>query len=400
MKKNKSELKIVFDTNALFTGSASDLLNNDVIQLIEQNSSYPDVSIKWLLPEIVVGERRYQMISRGKDYLPSIIKLEKLLGHNLNINEHIVETRVDEVIKDHLTKYNIETIRLNTSDVKWNEMINKSINRLPPFEKGDTEKGFRDALIAECFLQLLNASPITPSICRVVLLTKDILLTECVSSQTKDFKNVKIIANLEDLKGLINTLVSEVDEKYVTKVLNIAKTYFFEKGKETSLFYKEKLRDEIEKLCESDLKSFPQGLDGRDNGTWYISSPNFVKKKSQKIHLSTIISVECNGYINKSESPSFLEQLGIGTGSVNLGGGSVTKSENTFKNSLLSTYLQGGTIVNTNPLANLISTKKEIIKKGTSEIEVIWSVLVSTRFKFSKAKIESIKYLETKWQNA
>jgi hypothetical protein len=38
--------------------------------------------------------------------------------------------------------------------VDWNRLIENAVTRRAPFEEGEKEKGFRDALIYECLLQL------------------------------------------------------------------------------------------------------------------------------------------------------------------------------------------------------------------------------------------------------
>src|SRR3989304_1055928 len=95
-KKSKRELRIIFDTNAIFIGTASDLLRKEIVDLIESYSKLPDLTLQWYLPQVVVEERKFQMIKKGKELLPSINKIEKLLGHNLNITEDIIESRVIE----------------------------------------------------------------------------------------------------------------------------------------------------------------------------------------------------------------------------------------------------------------------------------------------------------------
>jgi hypothetical protein len=60
-KKNaKTELHIVFDTNALHNQSASDLVRLDVAQLLAENTKHDDLSLAWFIPDTVRLERRYQ----------------------------------------------------------------------------------------------------------------------------------------------------------------------------------------------------------------------------------------------------------------------------------------------------------------------------------------------------
>ena len=93
-RKKKPELKVVFDTNVIYSGSASFLINKELTELIKNNLSHHDLDISWFLPETVIKEREFQMIKKGLEFLQPIAKLETLLGHNLNITEEIISDRV------------------------------------------------------------------------------------------------------------------------------------------------------------------------------------------------------------------------------------------------------------------------------------------------------------------
>src|SRR5437763_16251597 len=96
------DLKVVFDTNVLWPGSASDLLKQEVTELIANNSKHADLTISWYLPDIVRHERQFQMLTQSFELLPSLRKLERLLGHNLNITEQIIERSVNDAIENHI----------------------------------------------------------------------------------------------------------------------------------------------------------------------------------------------------------------------------------------------------------------------------------------------------------
>ena len=65
-KKRIPRLLVVFDTNVLYTQVASDLVRAEVQKIIEENSNHPDLIIEWYLPDIVIGERKYQMLLKIK----------------------------------------------------------------------------------------------------------------------------------------------------------------------------------------------------------------------------------------------------------------------------------------------------------------------------------------------
>jgi len=116
--KKPPELKIVLDTSAIFTGSASDLLKAEVVDAIHNNASFPDLTVTWHLPEMVVQERQYQMIRKALELLPAVDKLERLLGHKLNITPEIVKTRVEEAINAQVKSLKISVRPLDTAAVK------------------------------------------------------------------------------------------------------------------------------------------------------------------------------------------------------------------------------------------------------------------------------------------
>lgn len=79
------ELTVVLDTNTLFTGLAHFFLRKEVGELIEQHSQHPDLTVHWIVPEVVCHEREFQMFDQALLLLPHVEKVERLLGHNLNI---------------------------------------------------------------------------------------------------------------------------------------------------------------------------------------------------------------------------------------------------------------------------------------------------------------------------
>jgi hypothetical protein len=227
----KSQLRVVFDTNALYVtptslGSASDLLRDEIANLVVE-AKYPDLDIFWYLPEVVRHERQYQMETEALKLRHPINKIEKLLGHNLALTDKTlldhVKTKIDEKEKE----LGLQEIKLDHASIDWASLIQAALYRKPPFQAGEKEKGFRDALVAESFVQLLAESPRTPKSCRVVLITSDSLLTEAVKERTAGYSNASVLAGVEELKGLINTLISNVSEDFIEQLKPKAAKFFF-----------------------------------------------------------------------------------------------------------------------------------------------------------------------------
>ncbi len=95
-KKKKSppkQLRVAFDSNVLHTATATDLVRQEVGRFI-QEAVYPDLKIFWYLPSIVRHERQFQMQKKGLELLPSILAMERLLEHGLNITAQLVIEQV------------------------------------------------------------------------------------------------------------------------------------------------------------------------------------------------------------------------------------------------------------------------------------------------------------------
>ena len=418
-KRRPPSLNVVFDTNALYNGSASDLLNDKVAMLIRMNSNHDDLSITWYLPEIVMHERTFQMLERGREFLPSIQKLERLLGHNLNITEEIISTRVREAIGKQIGDLCIQQFNLDTAKVDWDHMILDAAYRRPPFERGEKEKGFRDALVAETFLQIASQSPKTPRRCRVVLVTGDGRLTDAVKARTGSFKNVRIAASLEELEGLINTLVADVTEAYVQGIQEKALAYFFEEGNEQTLYYKEGIRDRIEEKFSEQLADRPRGATRRDNGMWRISTPRFVRKEGQRVYWTSQVTVEGKAYKQVQSAVAtaasvdiegYLYQPYLDPNVISLPG--LAQSDMYAPGAYapgVSPYRAGSPVAMPAYLGQLLGSRslefsetgvsRALVAKGRTVFEVIWSVSISTKRKnFSGPKIEDIRFVEISWE--
>jgi PIN domain len=198
----KSQLRVVLDSNALYvTGSASDLVRQEITAVIA-DARYPDLEILWYLPEIVRHERQYQMQTEALKFRSAINKIERLLSLNLALTDQSLVDHVRTRIEEKERELGLQEIKLDHSLVDWPKLIQASAYRIAPFEVGEKEKGFRDALVAESFLQLHTASLKTPSLCRVVLVTSDGLLSQAVKERIADSPNASVLANLEELKVL------------------------------------------------------------------------------------------------------------------------------------------------------------------------------------------------------
>jgi hypothetical protein len=410
-KTSKPEIKIVFETSSIYTKSEHYFFNKEISDLITSNNNHTDITISWFIPEIVKHERYYQMSKKAFELLPSVERLEKLLGHNLNITKDIVVTRVNEAIEKQLHDFKVNVIKLDIMKVDWSSIILNSVLRKPPFETGDTEKGFRDALIAESFLQLVEQSPVTAKLCRLVLMNGDKLLTQAVTERIKGKTNINILPTVEELKGFINTLVSKADESFIDAIKEKSGIIFFQKENKETLYYKLGLRKRISEEFKEQLNELPEQCDTRENGTWYIGKPQFAKKERQRIFWTTTIRVEAKAYSNirmqqKEEGQQGLTAAYIGRQLSPLAAYTteqgLTAAFTGRELSPLAEYTEQGSGLVLNHLAALYNKQEKVLKAhGSTVFQIDWSISVTTRTKrLSKPKTENIVFVETIWETS
>jgi hypothetical protein len=388
-KKKNPKLIVMFDTNALFTQVASDLVRHEVKRIVNANSNHNDLIIEWYIPEVVVGERKYQMIGKAKDLLPSMQKIEKLLGHKFGIGEDTIELHVDKAINDNIKDLGLKIATADTHQIDWDNLISRSVNRYPPFDASEKEKGFRDSIIAHSFLHLHKKSPSTPTVCLLALISDDRKLREYITELTIGSKNVRLLSNLDDLEGLINTLASTITEELATDLTQKASKIFFEVDNLKTFYFKESISEKIKEQYSKELKDTLVPGHARNNGTWWISSPVFMKKERSTIHWSTTVKVDFEIYHYEHKDPSPDSMLGLAE---------FAKSQPTNKglmgtsalNALASLSQQKGYGLTVGGPA--LSREKILDFTGKEKFEVFWSTNLSPAQNLTKPKFEKIEY--------
>jgi hypothetical protein len=412
-KHQKSQLRVVFDTNALYVasislGSASDLVRQEIADLIAE-AKYPDLDILWYLPEVVRHERQYQMQTEALKLRSAINRIERLLGHNLALTDQILLDHVETKINEKEKALQLREIKLDHNKVDWSTLIHAANYRLPPFSPGEKEKGFRDAIVAESLLQLAADSPKTPKLCRVVLVTSDELLSEAVNDRISGLPGVSVLPSIEELKGLINTLVSDVDEEFIARLKPKAnKLFFTSKDDKDTLYYKEDVRGRITEQFKVELAARPEGTTFRSNGKWLIGQPNFARKEGRRIFWTSRIDIEieAGNITNGRESAEgFLGPFsseGLKMHSASYGLGLIQPS---LRGTLQTPHYPSLTTSEhkTVPLLGLgglglLSQNIVVSQKGRDVYEVLWSTEVTLAKELKKGQIEEIKPIDITWQ--
>lgn len=397
------DVHVVLDTNALYTGSASYFLRKEVGELIEQQTGGADLTIRWLVPEIVRHERQFQMLQEGLQLLPAVEKLERVLGHNLNITRDILETRVKEAVDRQIQQHGIAVEALSATEVDWPRVMMDSVYRRPPFQSGEKEKGFRDAVILETFVQIVSNAPSTAATTRVVLVSGDQLLRDAADARLRSANNVHILDSIDALKGLLNTLGSTVDEQFISAIKPKAEQLFFKAKDESTLYYKAGVGDSLNRVLREAPIQLPPSAERYAVEKWTINPPNFVRKVGQRIFWSTRFQARVKA-TKAAPQPEWNPSTLISGVSLPQGRGVSTNilgSGSTSLASLLqpiSSNVRFGSAWLPAAGSTVFSLAEEqTIGYGTAHIDVSWSLAVTTSAALTKPRVEAVTFVEAVW---
>jgi hypothetical protein len=394
------ELKVVFDTNAFHTQVPSDLVNAATKALIEANSKHSDLTVTWHMPEVVVLERQYQMLQKADQLLRGFQKMDALLDFKISLTSEQLPPKIQGVIAAQMLDMKILQLKLDHGRVSWSDMIRNAALRIAPFQPGDTEKGFRDAVILETFMQLVESAPKSAKTCRLALITNDGPLTNAALARLEGHVNAEVLPGLEDLRNLINTLISSVDEAYVKEMREKARVLFFAKGDEDTLYFKENIGQRIEADFSAQLKELPPGAELSERGTTYVTAPRFIRKVGQRMHWLTSIEATLTAFKTQVSAPTPTETAILGTSEGLSGNTPYYVTPGIIGNSYRpQDYAATLTPQHYISLGLGSPTREKIqVKKGHADFNVDWSATVTKNRKLSHPQIDNISFVATTWE--
>lgn len=360
----KKSLKVFFDTNVIYTVVASDLFKSEISDFLANPINDPQLDVTWFIPEVVRAEREFQMNTRATELLPSLNKLERVMGHQLGINGEVIRDRISSTIQRELSKHKVNVATLDATKVPWDSVIEAAVKRKPPFQLGEKEKGFRDAVIIETFAQEVNKSPKSASICLLAFVSEDDLVCQAVTARTSGSSNVRVLGDLDELKNLINTLASEVSEDYVEEMRAKAAPLFWTNVEDKStLYFTAGVGAALKEQFSKDLGALPDGITRIETKMNYVTpTPNFLKKTGQTLHWVTKLRVEQHLF-----KPTKLQQL-QDLASAN------SPSKPAFSSGLLS----------------LGTAKDEPVETRNLIFYASWTTRVNAKKKVSSARLEKL----------
>ncbi len=342
------------------------------------------------------------MKERGTSLLVPLTKLENLLGHKLGMTFETIELRVDEAINRQLIAHNFRVMKISYADVDWENLVDKAASKLPPFSSGQSEKGFKDALVLEGFDQLARSLPRSPKSCRIALLTNDGTLQSAARERTSDLQNVNTISDLSELKTMLTSIAAHIEQSDIDSIIERVRTLFFEINNQDTLYYKWNVRQKI-KSDYGDPVWKPPGASFRiSSDRFFISTPTFLAKESQRLTFSSVITVKMEAEKYEVQPSAQADRAVVNQGlfsnlisdSRNI---SALPSPSSQKWKLTPPDTLGVGIPHHSEMSIFDSQVKRITKSGIHRFEVQWSIILNRKGSLTAPSMIAITHESSEW---
>lgn len=286
-KKTRPTLHVLFDSNSILADGFEHIVSEKAADAIRAHSRHGDLNVVWLLPEVVSMEREYQMRNAFRHVLKPTQQAERLLGENWDVSQARIHAAIESRIQAQLTDLGLRVMPCDPGRVDWPALTRRSAFRLAPFQHGETEKGFRDAILCETFYQLVDS---LSGKATAVLVSKDGLVGTAVNER---ISGARIVADIEALCDEINLRVSNVDASTATQLEAMASMllFDFDQPDAPSLLRRHKVPERIWEQFGDQIKAPAKDLNWQME-TPTLSHSRLVKKEGSRVFFATTYTVE------------------------------------------------------------------------------------------------------------
>jgi len=239
-------LHVVLDTNILYDEGAGDEFFSPAITKVISNEAYKGLNIRWTIPRMVQLEREYHLREKAKHIIAAANKdLPSVLSGNWVCDAEKVHAKIASHAQSAIEKLGVTVRDCDPSKVDWMRIMESSGLRLPPFDpNAEAEKGFKDAVVAETFMQICEEMrPFVHD--SAILLTKDKLLAQHIEERVSPPRS-KVLRNIGALTSELNFLVADIDADYAKVLLQLAEETVYKSAD----FWREVIAEVAQKLAQ------------------------------------------------------------------------------------------------------------------------------------------------------
>lgn len=239
MKKNV-RLVIIFDSNLIFGLPIS----KEVRDFIQSTNLDKRLSASYYVPETVLEEAKKKFLDNYKEskqrYFDSTKTLSVILKSKKFPNVSASEVSLERKVGKEFASYGIKIIKTPNDRINWSEIRKSAVFQKLPFSRGETEKGFKDSLVAQTILFSLPSFRSQ----QVAIICRDGLLSTFLKEKTKARKNVALHPSLPDFQSVLRLQL--LGDRLIKEISNEAKLAFYNPqdalllpNERQSIFYRE-----------------------------------------------------------------------------------------------------------------------------------------------------------------
>lgn len=396
--RKKKSIIVFFDTNAIYSSGKGFLIGTKLKDIILQYKSNVDIVVKWVLPDIVKNERRYQMEQEAINLKKHINSMEKVLWKKFNIDDNFIKKKVDLIIKKEIQKLSLTEFEIKPDRVNWTDLIYKSLNRIAPFEPVEREKngkmeiigekGFRDALILENLVQFIEENKYLQDTI-IYFYCRDECLKKATESRLEINENFQIVGDIDNLKEKLSIISSNIEVELCNELKDIAKYKFYSLNDKKTLYYKGNIRDKVINFeNESEYKKLYIENARIDKYKVVVVDTIFDKRKEKRIFWVSSVKVFFSRYL---ESPRFDyenftmgDYLEFGT------------SEDSSFNSLNRNYIKRRRFFDIDQILDPTRALYSVnfIDSGYAIFKINWSITLTNNNRLVRPQLEEVNCAE------
>lgn len=210
MHKDPGNLWIVLDTNAIYLETDGDEVITPALARVINDPLHQGLNIVWAVPEMVRMEREYQLWGNAKHAVSAAQKVPKIFAGALSIDQDKVQAQISGVVGEAFRQTGLQVIECAYDDVNWRQLVHAAGYRRAPFDPDPKkEKGFKDAIIAETFIQLCKRLDFRAGD-GAIMVTDDEMLRENVTNQV-GASGPLVVRDLDALSNELNFMVSDIE---------------------------------------------------------------------------------------------------------------------------------------------------------------------------------------------
>jgi hypothetical protein len=212
-----AELHVMLDTNALYQDGKGDQFFSARMCKIIGDPKHTKLNIRWVIPRMV--QLKYQLRSKAKHLVSIAQDMPAVFASTWVGNEDAVGNAITALAESELRRLNVEVADCDPSLIDWPSLMRAAGLRSPPFDADpEKEKGFKDAVIGETFVQMCGKFP-AHGTDTAILVTNDGMLREHVLRQVP---RAKVVKTADALANELNILGSDIDPVVASQLPSLA----------------------------------------------------------------------------------------------------------------------------------------------------------------------------------